>query len=57
MQQLLKKWILDPLDPALYIRLVKTDDTEQQADSITEIDFNPYVLTEYDTQRLCIFQF
>jgi len=41
------KWITDPLDLGTYIRLVKTSDTNQPVDSISEIDLNPYVLTNY----------
>jgi len=42
------KWIMDPLDQENYIRLVKTSDTDQPVDSISEIDLNPYVLTNYE---------
>ena len=35
------KWITDPLDPGTYMRLVKTSDTDQPVDSISEIDLNP----------------
>ena len=44
-----KKWIVDPLDPATNIRLVRASDTDQQADiNIAEIGLNPYILTEYE---------
>ena len=39
------RWITDP---ATYIRLVKTSDTDQPVDSISEIDLIPYVLTNYE---------
>jgi hypothetical protein len=39
------KWIMDP---ETYIRLVTISDTDQPVDSISEIDLNPYVLTNYE---------
>ena len=42
-----KKLILDPLDPETYIRLLRTSDTDEPVGSISEMDLNPYVLTNY----------
>ena len=43
-----KRWIVHPLDPATYIRLVNAINTVPEADIIAEIDTNLYVITEYE---------
>jgi len=40
-----QKWIRDPSNPDTYIKLIQANNTA--VDSISEIDLNPYVLTEY----------
>ena len=40
--------MVDPMDPGTYIWSVLTSDTDQPVNSISEIDFNPYVLTKYE---------
>ena len=37
-----------PNGPSDIQRLVSASNAEQQADGIAKIDFNPYVLTEYE---------
>ena len=41
-----QKWIVDPNEPDTYIKLLQTNDTV--VDSVSKIDLNPYVLTEYE---------
>ena len=41
-----QKWIVDPNEPDTCIKLLQTNDTA--VDSVSEIDLNPYVLTEYE---------
>ena len=38
------KWIVDPNKPGTYIKLLQTNDAA--VDCVSEIDLNPYVLTE-----------
>ena len=39
-----QKWIVDSNEPDKYIKLLQTNDAA--VDSVSEIDLNPYVLTE-----------